>query len=69
MAKLNLENHSDQEIVEALVALPAFQFMSVIGAVGEVVKKAERRGQAVSKRMSDDLIDKLFNNLINPEEG
>lgn len=64
MSKLDLSQHSDKEITTALLKLDAYKFVSIMNTVGNVMKKAETRGEAISKQISDDIIDDLVRGML-----
>ena len=67
MAKLNLSNHTDREIVSAIFGLPAQKFLSVINAVAAVSQQMEKRGKTIAQQDSDDVIEDMMRRLFEGE--
>ena len=62
--KLNLNNYSDKDIVEAFFAMNANKFLSVTNALVAISKRMETRGQTIASENSDEVIENLIERLL-----
>ena len=64
MSKLDLTQYTDREIVEALVKLEFPKMISIMTAISKTADRVTRRGETISKQITDDDIDNMMRRII-----
>lgn len=63
MSRLDLDEYTDAQVLEAMLKLPTSKFVNVMNGIDQVMKRAQKRGivlgQQASQREIDDMIDRM----------
>lgn len=69
MSQLDLNKHTDREIVTAFLNLRIDKFMSVFNAIGAVCEKMTRRGKLIGQNRTDEETEDLIKRLFEGKAG
>ena len=69
MKKLNLEEYSDREILEAIFNINSRKFMSLMNGMAAVNASLLRRGETIARGISQVNIDEMFKRIIENEDN
>ena len=67
MTKIDMDKHTDREIINGLVALPAGKFLAVLNGLSAISQKMETRGKLIASEGSNEVVEKMVRQLFEDE--